>query len=312
MKTAVLKHRLRNPSRTGRWLGKDSTQAYLMLSPMLIGFTLFTIYPMIWLITWAWFDYDGITAAKFIGLDNFVRAFTRDADYWRALLNTFTIVAVKLLFVFPLALFLAVLLNADTKLNAMFRTVFFMPAIISTAVIGLVFYLMFEPFQGIVNRMLQDAGLISQSIEWFGSKGLANAVIISASIWQNFGINMVFFLMGLQTISKELYECAEIDGVTRWQKFYYITLPMLSPIMKILIMLALVSSMKMADLVLVLTNGQPGGRTEVVMTYVFKYFFSYGAADSTNQFGYASSLAVITAIILAIITGFYYRMTKNM
>ncbi|RXZ81354.1 sugar ABC transporter permease [Paenibacillaceae bacterium] len=301
-------------TRTGRLrglLGKDGTQAYLMLLPMLIGFAFFTIYPMLWLMNWAFYDYDGITEARFIGLDNFVRAFTRDPGYWAALGNTFIIVAAKLAIEFPLALLLAVQLNKATKINALFRTAFFVPTIVSTAVIGLVFFLMFEPYQGIVNLLLQDIGLMKTSVEWFGSKATANAIIVIASVWSNFGINMVFFLMGLQTIPRELYECAEIDGVTRWQRFAYITFPMLRPIMKVLLMLAIIGSMKMADLVLVLTNGQPGGKTEVVMTYVFKFFFSYGVADSMNQFGYASSLAVITAIVLAIVTAVYYKLTKD-
>jgi len=308
MKTGVLNS---SPNRVRRFFRSDGTQAYLMLAPMLIGFSFFTIYPMMWLMNWAFYDYDGITQAKFIGLDNFVRAFTRDPGYWSALSNTFIIVAAKLAIEFPLALLLAVQLNKATKMNAIFRTAFFIPTIVSTAVIGLVFFLMFEPYQGIVNGLLQNAGVMKTSVEWFGAKGTANMVIIIASVWSNFGINMVFFLMGLQTIPKDLYECAEIDGVTRWQRFAYITFPMLAPIMKVLLMLAIIGSMKMSDLVLVLTNGQPGGKTEVVMTYVFKYFFSYGVADSTNQFGYASSLAVITAIVLAIITAVYYKLTKD-
>ncbi|MCU6793133.1 sugar ABC transporter permease [Paenibacillus sp. WQ 127069] len=312
MKTATLKYRQRyEHSIVGRVLGKDSFQAYLMLLPMLIGFAFFTIYPMLWLMKWAFYDYDGITTAKFIGLDNFIRAFTRDPKYWEALLNTFIIVFAKLAIEFPLALFLAVLLNKGTRINSMFRTAFFMPTIISTAVIGLIFFLMFEPYQGIVNQVFIKTGLMDTSIEWFGTKALANTIIVIASVWHNFGINMVFFLMGMQTIPNELYECAEIDGVTRWQKFIYITLPMLAPIMKVLLMLAIIGSMKMADLVLVLTNGQPGGQTEVVMTYVFKYFFSYGVSDSMNQFGYASSLSVITGMVLAVITGLYYKLTKN-
>jgi len=298
-------------SRGARLLGMDATQAYLMLLPMLAGFALFTLYPMLWLIKWAFYDYDGITSGTFIGLDNFVRAFQRDPGYWAALSNTFVIVFFKLLIEFPLALTLAVLLNRPSRVNSLLRTVFFLPTIVSTAVIGLIFFLMFEPYQGIVNLMLKDAGFIETSVEWFGDRATANAVIVIASVWHNFGINMVFFLMGLQTIPRELYECAEIDGVTRWQRFRSITLPMLGPIMKLLLMLAIIGSMKMSDLVLVLTNGQPGGRTEVVMTYVFKFFFSYGVTDTTNQFGYASSLAVITAIVLALITGVYYRLTKD-
>ncbi len=290
---------------------KDNIQAILMLLPMLIGFALFTIYPMLWLIRWSGFDYDGMTTAKFIGFDNFVRAFTRDSHYWASLLNTFYIVAIKLAIEIPFAIFLAVVLNSTKRINSFFRTIFFMPAIVSSAIVGLVFFLMFEPFRGSVNYLLKTFGLIQQNINWFGTQWLADWVIILASVWRSFGTNMIFFIMGLQNVPQEIYECAEIDGAGVWKKFSKITLPMLAPVMRVVLMLAIVNSMKMSDLVLVLTNGQPGGKTEVVMSYTFKYFFSYGAADSISQYGYAASLAVITAIILGIITGVYFKATKK-
>lgn len=291
--------------------GNDSVQAYFMLAPVLIGFALFTLYPMYWLVKWAWFDYDGMGRAEFVGMENFVRVFARDPQYWAALANTFYIVAVKLAIEIPLALFLAVALRRAKTINTFFRTVFFVPAIVSSAIVGLVFYLMFEPFRGSVNYLLKLVGLIDKSVNWFGDRWLADWVIIIASIWKGFGLNMVFFIMGLQNIPRELYECADLDGVGPWKRFSGITLPMLAPVFRVVLMLAIVNSMKMSDLVLVLTNGQPGGRTEVVMSYAFKYFFSYGAADNISQYGYSSALAVVTAVILGIITAAYFRMTKR-
>ena len=124
---------------------------------------------------------------------------------------------------------------------------------------------------------------------------------------------MVYFLMGLQGIPKELYECAEIDGANRVQKFFKVTLPMLAPVMQIILMLAIVNGMKMTDLALVLTNGTPAGKSEVVMTYIFKYFFSTDGLSSNNsQFGYASSMAVVTAFIVGIITLLYMQLSKKM
>lgn len=122
---------------------------------------------------------------------------------------------------------------------------------------------------------------------------------------------MIFFIMGLQNIPQDIYECADIDGVTKWKKFTSITLPMLASTGKVVMMLFIVNSIKMSDLVLVLTNGQPGGSTEVVMSYTFKFFFSYGAADMVSQYGYSSALAVITAIILSIVVGLYMALTRK-
>lgn len=291
---------------------KDARQAYLMLLPVLIGFFIFTIYPMGWLIKWSFFDYNGMTDATFVGLDNFVRVIFRDKQFWSAVLNTLYIVSMKLIIEIPLALFLAVALNSTKKINSFYRTLFFMPAIVSTAIVGLVFHLMFEPFSGSINLVLKALNIIEKNVNWFGTKSLANWVIIIASIWRSFGIYMIFFLMGLQSIPKDYYECAELDGANIWAKFKHITLPMLSPVMKVVLMLAIVNSMKMSDLVLVLTNGQPAGSTEVIMSYTFKYFFSYGNADFISQYGYASALSVVTALILSVITIVYFRATKNM
>lgn len=131
-----------------------------------------------------------------------------------------------------------------------------------------------------------------------------------ASVWNNYGINMIFFLMALQSVPLELYECAQMDGITPMKKFFYITLPMIGPTFQAVLLMAIVGSLKVSDLVLATTNGQPAGGTEVVMTYVFKYFFGY---DGRNiEVGYASAMAVVTGIILAIISVIYMQATKKL
>ena len=125
-------------------------------------------------------------------------------------------------------------------------------------------------------------------------------------------MNMIYFIMGFQNIPKTLYECASIDGANALQKFFFITVPLLAPVLQLIIMLSFLGTLKMTDLILVLTNGAPGGSTEVVMTYIFKYFFQYGDSQTRTQFGYASSLAVITAVILGIFTLIYLRVSKKM
>ncbi|MFA9381164.1 MAG: carbohydrate ABC transporter permease [Acetanaerobacterium sp.] len=288
---------------------KDSVQAIMMISPMVIGFLVFTYIPIFYILRYAFFDSNGITA-EFIGLDNFVRIFTRDPAYWGSLVNTLILSAGKLLIEIPLALLLAVLLNQRLRGTGFFRVTLFLPAIMSTAIIGLVFSLMFATYQGVINGMLQDVGLITSPINWFGNKWTSMLVLGMASIWNYVGINMIFFLMALQNIPKELYECADIDGASSPRKFFSITLPMIGPIFQVVLLMAIVGSLKVSDLVLASTNGQPGGQTEVVMTYVFKYFFGY--SGRSIQVGYASSMAVITGIFLCIITLIYLRATRKM
>lgn len=248
-----------------------------------------------------------------MGLGNFIRVFSRDPAYWNSLKNTFLIAGMKMIFEIPLALVLAVLLNNKIKGSSFFRVVFFLPSVFSIAVVGLIFSILFGAYNGIVNAILKNIGLITQNISWFSDKGHAMFVIILVSLWTTFGLNMIYFLMGLQNISKSLYECASIDGANEVQQFFYITMPLVAPILQLVLMLSVLGTMKMTDLILVLTNGAPGGSTEVVMTYIFKYFFSYGESAAMEvQFGYASSMAVVTAVILGIVTLIYLKVSKKM
>ena len=291
------------------WMRQDSKQAVLMLAPMLIGFVLFTYVPILYILRYAFYDSNGFVES-FTGLDNFIRLFTRDKSYWSSLVNTFILTFGKLAVEIPLALLLAVLLNKGRKGTGFFRVTFFMPAVISAAIAGLIFSLMFASFNGSVNGILQAAGLIEQPISWFSQKGTALFVIGFASVWNNFGINMIFFLMALQSVPEELYECADLDGANAFQRFFKITIPMIGPTFQVVLLNAIVGSMKMADIVLSTTNGQPGGRTEVVMTYVFKYFFGYDGR--AIEIGYASAMAIVTAIVLALVSLIYMRSTSKL
>ena len=288
---------------------KDAVQALIMIAPMMLGFILFTYVPIVYILRYAFYDYNGFVA-RFNGWDNFVRLFFRDSDYWRSLVTTFILGFGKLALEIPLALLLAILLNMKLKATGFFRVTLFLPAIISTAIVGLVFSLMFAAFDGVINGMLRDSGLIRQNINWFGNRWSALFVLGLASVWQNVGVNMIFFLVALQRIPAELYECSSLDGASAWRKFWNITLPMIGPMFQVILLMAIVGSLKMADLILASTNGQPAGTTEVVMTYVFKYFF--GFAGRKSEIGYASAQSVITGIILALVSMIYLKSTKKM
>ena len=290
----------------------DRVQEVGMLLPMFIGFLLFTIYPIIWAIRWAWFDYSGFGTPVFVGFENFVRAFTRDPMFWQSLVNTSYLAFAKLLLEMPLAIILAVLVNKKIKAASFFRVIYFMPTVMSVAVVGIIFSIMFSAYNGIINALLQQVNIISKNVDFFAGRWSSLTVMLFVSLWTTFGINMLYFLMGLQNIPNELYESADIDGANTSQKFIHITLPLLAPTMQTVFLLSMLGTMRITDLILVMTNGQPGGTTEVVMSYVFKYFFQYGDAGSVSQFGYGSALIMIVAVFLAIITAIYFKVSKKM
>lgn len=179
----------------------NKIQEILMITPMTIGFLLFSVYPIIWVLRWSFFKYNGYSEPVFVGLGNFIRVFSRDPAYWNSLKNTFLIAGMKMIFEIPLALVLAVLLNNKIKGSSFFRVVFFLPSVFSIAVVGLIFSILFGAYNGIVNAILKNIGLITQNISWFSDKGHAMFVIILVSLWTTFGLNMIYFLMGLQNIS---------------------------------------------------------------------------------------------------------------
>ena len=291
-------------------ISKDNIQAFLMILPFLIGFIIFSYVPIVYILRYAFTDYRGIGDVHFTGLANFVRIFKREPDFWMSLVNTVVLALGKLAVEIPLALLLAVFLNKKLKGVSFFRVTLFMPAIISAAIIGLIFSLLFASYNGMINSILQNLGLITKPINWFNTKSKAMLILGIASVWQNYGINMIFFLMALQSIPKELYECAAIDGATGPKCFFKITLPMIAPIFQSILLMAIVGSLKVCDLVISCTNGQPGGTTEVVMTYIYKSFF--GKSGRNIEIGYASAMALVTAIFLGIVTVVYLKATKKL
>lgn len=290
----------------------EAVITYLMVTPCIVLLVLFVLYPLCWVLRYVFYDYDGLHAAKFIGLENFVRLFTRDADYWRSVRNTFVYAVGKLFITIPLSFFLAVLLNAKLKCQSVFRAVIFMPTIISTAVMSLVFYFMFNSYNGIVNQMLMKISVIDKPIEWFGrDMAMVTAIIVAA--WGAVGNYMIYFLAGLQTVPEEMYEVAKLDGAGYFQTLFYVVLPLLGPVMQTVLMLAIITALKGFESIMVLTGGGPAGATDVMYLYVYRAFFpTQGDAAFIPQYGYGSAVAVVTAVITGLITILYLKSSAKM
>lgn len=293
--------------KSGSRQSKEIIQSYIMLLPMFIGLCIFVIYPLVWVMRYSVFRYDGYSQPIWVGIENFLVAFTNDPSFWESVGNTFIFAFGKLLVELPLALALAYFLNKKIRGRNLFRTIYFLPSVISVAIVGIVFFYLFNAYNGVVNGWLIQTGLVNARISWFSNKWTALLVAAIASIWQNFGINMIFFLTGLQSIPNEMYESCDLDGAGEWNKFYHITLPMLGPVLVVIVMNALLGSLKVTDLILVLTAGQPGGHSNVMMTHIYNQFFGTGASN----YGYGSALVVIAAVILGITTFIYLRLTRK-
>ena len=298
----------KQPKKPRRLDTTATIQSYLMVSGTVLGMIIFVVIPLLWIMRYSVFKYKGYGTMTFVGLDNFIRVFQRSPKYWLSVKNTFVFAIGKLAVEIPLALVLAFVLSRRLKGTNFFRSAFFMPSMISVAIIGVVFVYLFGHDQGVINAAIKALG--GTPVKWFSNGTTAMIVLMLASIWQNFGINMLFFMTGLQSIDPSMYDAAAIDGASNTQQFFKITIPLLGPVLQMVLMNAILGSLKVTDLVLTLTDGKPSGKTEVMMTYIYKQFFSQGGT-SAKDWGYGAALTVVTAVILGIVTLIYLKTTKK-
>lgn len=292
---------------------KENLQAYSMLLPNLVLFIAFSIYPCIWTLKFIFYRYSGLASElpKFVGLDNLMRVF-RDDLYWKAARNTFVYAGAKIIIIIPLAFLLALFLSKKRRGNGLLQSVIFVPTIMSAAVMGLVFYLLFNVYNGQINYYLMEWNIIKQPINWLGAETSMETLVITA-IWGGVGNYMVYFIAGLQRISEETLESARIDGANSVQTVWYITLPMLGPILKIILMLSITAAFHDMTNVMVLTEGGPNYSTMVLSLYGYSFFFPVSASSITMpQYGYGAAISAVSAMIAGLVTVIYMKLSKRL
>ncbi|MDF2613411.1 MAG: sugar transporter permease [Clostridia bacterium] len=284
----------------------------LMMLPTIVLLAVVSIYPFMWLLKYVFYDYNGFKT-YFIGLDNFKRVFTNDPIYWKSVVHTFEYAFLKLLFTMPISLMVAVVLNHHLKGKNLFRIIFFIPTVISAAVYSLIFYFIYSPYNGILNNMLMEWGWITAPIDWLGSSAIAMSSVVIVAIWGGFGNYMILFLAGLQSISQEVYESADIDGASKVQSFFQITIPMLGPILKVVLLLAITTALKDYQSIMVLTGGGPLDRTQVMFLYVYQLMFgNENSAAGQLQIGYGATVGLVSSIIIGIATAVFLKLSKKL
>ena len=225
--------------------------------------------------------------------------------FWDSVVNTFVYVGGKLILTLPIAFMLAFLLSKSTRINAVSQSIIFTPTIMSSAVMALIFYLLFNTYNGEINRFLMWLGVIDENINWLGVQHAMLTVIILA-VWGGVGNYMVYFIAGLTGISTDVYESAKLDGANGAQTLFRITIPLLAPVLKMILMLALVISFMDMQSIMVLTEGGPMGKTNVMFLYIYQLFFPISAGSTfTQEFGYGAAVSLVAACIIGLITGLY-------
>ncbi|MDF2924823.1 MAG: hypothetical protein K0R57_3737 [Paenibacillaceae bacterium] len=281
--------------------------AYLMLLLPVCFFAVFSLYPITWALKYVFYYYDGVMPERYTGFANLQRLM-EDRIYWSSLWKQ-ALFSLKIFLELPLAFVLALLLYSRLKGKNVFRAMFVMPYILPSSTMALVAYILLNPYNGGLNQLLLKLNLIDRPVSFLseGWTAFASGMVLDA--WQNFGINMLFFLVGLTSIPKDVYESADIDGAIGWNRIRYISLPMMGRILQMILFLSILGTLKSMGPFLVLTNGGPNHATELTFLYIFHQFFG---GETGSNYGYGATVAVVTALILAAISICYFKLTRRM
>jgi len=271
---------------------REAVWAYLFLSPWILGFLIFLIGPMIASIYFSFTEYKVVKPPVWIGLANYTRMFGDDLFYHSLKVTvTYTLFSVPLSIV--AGLFVAILLNQDVKLSGLFRTIFYLPSVISGVAIAIVFAWIFNFRFGILNYFLSLVGV--QGPNWLGHPRWTLWAFVLMSLW-GVGGNVVIFLAALQGVPIVLYEAAEIDGANNWRRFWRITLPMISPAILFVLIQGVIGTFQTFTQSYIMTGGGPANSTLFYLLYLYRNAFSW------FEMGYASALAWVLFIIILILT----------
>lgn len=270
--------------------------------PGIVLFSVFIIVPFLVSVYYSFTNWN-FQKADFIGWDNYIEIMT-DENMNIAFKNTFIFTIVTTIGKVLFGMLLAVFLNRVSKVVRVLRTVFYLPAVINSIAVGIVFKSIFHPGKGILNNTLAMIGLGSLRQNWLTDTGIAMYSICGVEIWKWTGYTMMILLAGMQNISQDYYEAAIIDGATSWQCFRHITLPLLVPSINNVVIFSLIGGLKVFDIVVTLTNGGPGYATQVFNTVIY-HSYSY------QLYGQATAGTTILSLIVLVITLLTYNIISS-
>jgi multiple sugar transport system permease protein len=282
---------------------RQALQGYLFISPWLIGFLVFTLGPLLYSLYVSFSEYSLFGSPDWTGLDNYQRALFEEPLFWKSLKNTLYFVALNVPLSIIGSLLLAMLLNQNIRGKTVYRTMFYIPSITPVVATTLIWVWILRSDFGLLNMMLEKIGL--PAVPWLSSTRWAIPSLVLISLWEIGGQRMLIFLAGLQGINQELYEAADIDGGSVLQKFFHITLPMLSPTLLFNLIMSIISSFNVFTTAFIATKGGPANATLFYVLYLFKNAFEW------FQMGYASALAWLLFIVVFAVTVLQFVLSKR-
>lgn len=263
------------------------------LIPGVVLYVVFIAYPMLDSVRLSFYRWSGFRTEEpvFVGLENYVRLFTQDPVFWRALTNTIIWVVLSLLIPMVLGLVLALGLNHKLVGRNLMRSVIYIPSVFASITVAAMWRWIYNPTLGLVNQVLESIGLGAWTQTWLGDPKIAIYSVFVASVWQAVGFPMILFLAGLQSVPSQLVDAAKMDGASSWQVFRNVTLPSLRPTTIVVVILTIINSLKVFDLIVGMTGGGPAQSTQVLALW------SYTQSFSNNRFGDGGAVATVLLIV---------------
>ncbi|MFB5761792.1 carbohydrate ABC transporter permease [Paenibacillus medicaginis] len=274
------------------------------LLPALVIYIGIALVPIGMSFYYALMDWDGISPMTFVGFDNFIEIF-KDDIFWTSVKNNLFIMLTGVVGQIPLGLLLALLLNGKLKGAGFFRTVGFLPVVISSVMVSLIWGMIYNTEYGMLNSLLGAVGLENWQRNWLGDTSWSMISISIAYIWQNCGLYMVIFLAALQNISAEVNEAAELDGATGFKRTFLITIPMIRSTIFVAIVFSISNSFRVFDLIQIMTGGGPAHATEVMTVYM------YNNAFMNMRFGYGSAVSILILVFSLIVISIVNRVSRE-
>jgi raffinose/stachyose/melibiose transport system permease protein len=273
-----------------------------MLAPALVLYGWFVLWPSLQSLRYSVTDWDGFSPTyRTVGLDNYERLLTADTIFRQAAGNSLKFMLAVVIAQTILSLVLALALQRNSRSSVALRALYFFPTILSSVSVAFVWSFIYDPTLGLLNSTLEAVGLTALQQPWLGDQRLAIFYLAIVQVWFHAGQMMVVFIAGLQQVPQELYDAADVDGASRWQRFRFVTFPMLRPTMVIVVAYTTIQSFKAFDLVFASTGGGPNHATEILSTLI------YTSAFRSFAFGYAAAQSVIFMVLIAAVTFFQQR-----
>ena len=270
---------------------------WLFLAPAVFLYVMFQGYPIFMGFFYSLLDWSGLSSnAVLVGLDNY-KELLKDPLFFNAIKNTFLYILMTVPLLLTFSLGLAYLFNSILKkCVTLYRTVFFLPVITTTSIVGIIMMFIFGG-TGAVNQLLALYGV--NGLNWLGNKDTALLVVALVGCWKDVGTYMIYWLAALQSVPQDVYEAARIDGAGRWKTFSRVVFPIILPIGGVIAVLCVISSLKVFDLVQTMTNGGPFYATDVAATFVYRT--AYAGSNGMPRLGYASAAAIVFGLIVIVI-----------